>query len=311
MPSHPFCEYPKIKTLGDEENEGILQCNDLVISEKVDGSNVRFALRDGQIVFGTHHVVLGSIDLIPKKHLHRKVAEWILERVKPDDLKPEAVYFLEGFGEGLAHTIKYPVPLQAIGIDVWTWANAPDFDGGELRGRFVSANVAKQMFEGLGLSFVPILYQGNDRWTHESLKALLEVSQIYPGMPEGIVIKSYDHYNRWSRQLYAKLVRDEFKEALKTAWGVKKYVSSEPDLVEEFWPKARIDKKFHELVGAGSERSMKLVPVVAQLVYEDGWEENWRDIVTRRDKLDLKLLYDLVMRAVVKRLKQLLAEEAT
>jgi hypothetical protein len=251
------------------------------------------------------------LENIPKNHLHRIAAELIAAKVRPEDLNPNYVYYMEGFGKELRHTLYYPVESSVIGIDVWMWAEAPVFEGGELRGRFIRADLAKTEFERLGFRYVPLLYVGRDRWSHESLKALLVSSQMYQGVPEGIVIKAYDAVNKWGRQLFAKLVRDEFKEQMKAAWGTAKAVSPEPEIVDTYVTPARTAKKLHEVVGAGAEPSMKLVPIIGKLVYEDVWQENWRKLIYDiKQPLDFEVLRSRTFAVVAKHLKRLLAERA-
>ena len=294
---------------------------ELWITEKVDGTNVRFAVVDGAIIYGTHHTILGPLESIPRNHLHRVAAELIASKMAPDDLNPNYVYYAEAYGgseeetkagRALHHTIRYPAPVSVVGIDIWLWAEAPSFLGGELRGRFIRADLAKAEFERLGLPYVPILYSGRDHWSHESLRSLLVSSQMYPGVPEGICVKSYDAVNKWGRQLFAKLVRDEFKEQLKAAWGSPASASvahPEPGIVEAYVTPARIAKKFHEVVGAGAEPSMKLVPIVGKLVFEDYWEENWRTLIYDiRQPLDLGVLRAKTFAAVARHLKRMLSE---
>jgi len=310
-----FKEYPKIFALGSNENEGILTPGlELWITEKVDGTNFRFMFRNGGIVYGTHHTDLGYIDQIPKTHMHRVLAEIVESKVPVAELREGWVYFMEGFGGALKHTIAYPQPASLIGIDIWMWVTAPAFQGEESRGRLVRYELAKEEFERLGFGIVPLLYRGKEQWRPETLSALVGKSAFYEGKMEGIAIKGYDALNKYGRQLMGKVVADEFKEANKATFGQpggSKKVYVEPQLLEAYCRDARVRKKFHELLEGGVERSMKLVPVLGKMVYDDMWEEHWRDFAYLAVRVDMKDLRNLVYARVAKLLKILLLESAT
>jgi len=312
-----FKSYPKIFPLGSNENEGILTPGlELWITEKVDGTNFRFMLRNGGIVYGTHHTDLGYFDQIPKTHMHRVLAEIVESKVPVSELREGWVYFMEGFGGVLKHTIAYPRPASLIGVDIWMWVTAPAFAGEEVRGRFVRYELAKEEFARLGFETVPLLYRGKEQWKPEALAALIRKSTLYDGQMEGIAIKAYDALNKYGRQLMGKVVADVFKEANKAVFGDpsaggSKRVYVEPGLIEAYCPDARIRKKFHELIESGAERNMKLVPILGKRTYDDMWEENWRDFAYLAVRVDMKDLRNLVYAKVARLLKTLLLESAT
>lgn len=312
--TNEFKTYPKVFALDSNENEGILTPGlELWITEKVDGTNFRFMLRDGGIVYGTHHTDLGYLNQIPKTHMHRVLAEIIESKVPASDLREGFVYFMEGFGGVIKHTIAYPRPASLIGVDIWMWVTAPAFQGEEVRGRFMQHGLVKTEFERLGFETVPLLYRGKDQWKPEALAALVAKSAFYEGQMEGIVVKAYNDVNKYGRQMMAKVVTEEFKEANKAVFGSptggSKKVYVEPGLVEAYCPDARVRKKFHELIESGAERSMKLVPVLGKLVYDDMWEECWRDFAYLAVRVDMKDLRNLVYAKVAKMLKSLLEAE--
>lgn len=57
-------KYNKIKLLGHSDNDGILSNGDnITIQVKMDGSNTRFMLNDGKIIFGSRSIILGTEDV--------------------------------------------------------------------------------------------------------------------------------------------------------------------------------------------------------------------------------------------------------
>lgn len=304
-----FKKYPKVFTLGHKENEGILRSGALLhISEKVDGTNVRFKLRKGEVVYGTHNTQIGALDLVPKKHLQRPVCEYIDARIKADDLKPNYTYFGEGYGEGLKHTISYENPAAFVGFDVWLETSAA-FKVGESVGRFMSAGAARKEFERLGLPFVPTVFEGKENWSHDTLRALIGKSAYGDFEMEGIVIKAYDKVNKYGRQMMAKIVTDDFKEANKAAFGAaKKHQPLEQQIFNAYCTEPRIKKKYHALLEEGEERGMHLVPKLGALVFADILDEEIHEIAKLHGAIDLGVVRGLVLKECARSLKWILVE---
>lgn len=303
-------QYPKIYYLGHKENEGITEGHPrLNITEKIDGSNMRFWLADGGIHFGTHKTILGSLEMIleaHKKHMHRQAAQLVVDQIDADDLNPDYTYFVEMMM--IKHTLVYEDVPPIVGFDIWMEVEPPGWDKHEgSRGRFMQFDVAQKEFERLGVPTIPVLYDGKDHWRYDQLKALIGDSH-YGGKAEGIAIKSYDRFNRWGRQLFAKIVRDEFKEKLKATWGQKKFVGPEGNIVQTYCLPARIVKMILKLRDEGHEVAMELMKQLPRRVFDDMVEENWREIVYIRQPIDFKAVRRLLAKKCVSELRRFLAE---
>jgi hypothetical protein len=103
---------------------------------------------------------------------------------------------------------------------------------------------------------------------------------------EGIVFKNYD------KQIYAKFVRDKFKEANSLTFGgspkLNKVDDTEnTDFLFKYCTNPRIDKMIFKLIDEGNKLDMKLMSQLPKRIYIDIWEENWKEISDQRWKLDL------------------------
>ena len=305
-------KYSKIYHLGHKENFGIIAGNPaLIITEKFDGSNARFWLEDGTIMFGSHNVELGYAGQIPKKHMHRAFAQYILSKVKPEDLDPDYTYFGEMMS--MKHTLEYNDHCPPfIGFDIWVEAKAPgweqDKEGTITHGRFMEWTAARSIFDKLGLARTNPIYEGRDHWSADQLKALIGES-AYGLEMEGIVIKSYGVVNRYGRQIFAKIVREEFQEKNKAAFGEVKTVGPESAIVSAIYTRQRIAKKAHQLMEAGEELDLTMMKFLPKMVFDDGIEEEWREIVYIRKPIDFSLVRKLIAKKCVKTLRQMMMEQ--
>ena len=125
--------------------------------------------------------------------------------------------------------------------------------------------------------------------TRDQLDKILESNtfliQDGQGAGEGIVIKNYDYANKFGKQTWAKLVRNEFKEENRRAFGVpvlgtKKQIES--GLAELYCTKAFVDKtraKIENEVPGMMRRS--LIPRLLQTCFHDLVVEEIWDILKK------------------------------
>ena len=121
--------------------------------------------------------------------------------------------------------------------------------------------------------------------TYESLISLLEKTGQFlikdgEGNGEGIVIKNYQFFNKFSRQTWAKIVSNEFKERHVKAMGspeIKAKIGIENKIIDDFCTSAFIEKEFAKIVndkGGWSSKNtgMLLGKCFHELVTENSWE---------------------------------------
>ena len=84
---------------------------------------------------------------------------------------------------------------------------------------------------------------------------------------EGLVIKNYNRQNMYGRQIFAKIVNEDFKETNRAVFGkVKQDTGDTSNLVKLFCNEARIKKKVLYLINeegfAMDRKLMKKLPIL-------------------------------------------------
>jgi len=303
-----FKKYGKIKIVGDEENKGIFtNKNDkIIIQEKVDGGNFRFFIKDFKIIFGSRTQQLTSDDgedTNVQKNFQRCV-NYIREKYEEvKDISPDLSHLIF-YGECMVkHTITYD------------WETIPPFLGFDIydmkTGKYLDYKKMAIIYNNLGLTMVPLisicLVEEIDK-LDESIIPLTK----YPSpsskdlLAEGIVFKNY------KKQLFAKLVREKFKEKNREVFGgSKKWAKTDDEyFCAVYCTNARIDKCIFKLIDEGSKLDMTMMGNLLKMVYKDIWEENWNEISFSKKKIDLLNLKKLVSKRCLEVLKQSIINNA-
>ncbi len=334
-------KYGKIFNLGHKLNQGILSAGKLVVTEKVDGANFRFATGGGplggmmsqRIVYGTRRKELGPFEEIsdePCKKCQRHdiedcthtfyfVAKWIEENVDVDELEFGFTYFGEA---GIKHTLTYESMPPFTGIDIWVEGEELGFDRFEREGylaggRFVAWPFAKKIFERLGVPVVPTLWEGNaSEWAGKprDLETLIGPSYFGEVKAEGICLKNYDVVNEKGNQLRAKIKREEFQEMAKASFGTKpKGMPLSLEVAEAFCNEVRIDKAIDILtLEEGLALDMKLMKQLFKLVGDDILQEEILTIAQmsrQSGEFDFHAFYGIVAKKCANRLQEFMIEE--
>lgn len=271
-----FSKYSKIRQLGDEENKDIfLNSSDIIhIQEKVDGANFRFYINnDGIIIFGSRTQQLNSNegeDTNMQKNFMRCVNHI---RGCLGDKNLEQYKGLIFYGECMVkHTIGYD------------WENTPPFLGFDifdtLSDKFVSVEGMYGTYHNLGLVAVPLIKSILASEIKEFTDEDVPKSKFYGGQAEGVVFKNSE------KQIYAKYVRDAFKEKNKKEFGGnKKHAETDEDyFTAVYCTNARIEKIIWKLTDDGNKLHLSMMPLLIKAVYKDIWEENWSEIVSTKQK---------------------------
>lgn len=305
-----FKKYSKIKHLGHEENKDIFidPTDDIVIQEKMDGANFRFMLKDGQVIFGSRTQELHE----DKDHKYAKNFARCIEYVRKNiKLKSKEELMssigLIFYGECMVkHTMDYDwddIP-PFLGFDVFN----PDING--------YSSQAKEYFDVLGLQSVPhikIVKAGDIKEiTDKDVPcSWYAVPNSKDQQAEGIVFKNY------SKQIFAKYVRDKFKEENAEVFGGNPKYNKVGDtddnkLAHMYCTNPRIDKQIFRLLDEGKPLSMELMHYLPNNVYNDIMEEHWRDIThnKKKYKVDFKKLHLIITRRCLAVLRQVITNNA-
>jgi len=307
-----FIKYTDIERLGHEETFGMLDDPEdvIVIEEKIDGGNAQFRLWDGELLFGTrnNHFKVGIES--PQSKQFGTNARWVVDmlgnKLGADSgrgLNPDYIYFGEWCKK---HTINY------------NWDEMPAFIGFDilnvLSRVFLPYSAMVEEYTRLGIPTVPLLLKAKvSEVDITRLENFITKSAYYDGTMEGIVIKNYFRKNIYGRQMFAKLVTQNFKEANMAAFGgvggVKKVNDDTVQFMETFYTDARIRKAVHRLVDEGGQAmGRELMQHLPRAVVEDIWKEETWTIIKAFDNINFGLLKKQAPKLCLRVLDQMLME---
>lgn len=307
-----FKKYPDIERLGHDDNREILMYGDdtLVVEEKVDGGNGSFWIEeDGIIHFGSRNRDL-TIENDDKAFCRQQSQlKEHLQKMQEDGIKinPDYYYYIEWMA---VHTIRYTSAPFVIGLDIRLKRamNENDF------GLFLGRDTREQEFKRLNIENVPCIWRGKvSDFKKLNIRELIPKSKYYNGWAEGIVIKNYCRKAReGNHQLYAKLVRDEFKEDNKAVFGgVRQTTSDTQKIIEEFCTNARIRKAVLKFVNEDSlPLDLRLMSKVPSHVIKDILKEEFSTVYDKYKFIDFKEMRTKVPKLCLKIINEMMIEKA-
>lgn len=192
--------YPKVWNLGHKAVKDIFK-DPVYVQEKVDGSQFSFALVDGSLVCKSKNATrsLSSPDKLfaPAVETAKKLADF-------DLLDEGKVYRAEAMYAPCHNTLEYNRRPKG-GMVLF------DVEIGR-EDRLPPEKVISEA-QRLGIDAAPFLYHGEIDEL-DDLKSFLEEESFLGGARmEGIVVKNPERFNpKTSKQLMAKLVREDFRE---------------------------------------------------------------------------------------------------
>jgi hypothetical protein len=278
-----FTKYFHIDRLGTIENRELV--NDLnldcYVEEKIDGGAAVCLddLKRKEIVFGSRNRPL--VDGLENGQFKENI-EWVKNRIKEIKLNKKYLYYGEYIKK---HTIKYD------------FEKLPKFIGFDIKEKekdiFLTRKAKEKEFKRINLPVVPLLWEGKVKDLEPS--KLIATSVFDPTVTmEGIVIKTAK-LNKFDRPIYAKIVREEFKEDNKKAFGPSLDKSGACHTVEKYLTPARVNKEIHHLVYEENlklDRSlMKFLPIN---VCNDILREEILEIFKDEKEMDFKKFKQLV-----------------
>jgi hypothetical protein len=306
--------YPKIPRHNHPVIENFFEDGQAYVTEKYDGTNFRFTLYEerfqeyythpkfkdsvteldpetGDLIFGLKGTLRGTsqTDIEELDGNLNRIVNYLKSEVDKSQVKKlqskfgPLIFFCEGM---VYHTLDYGYlenpPPPIIGFDVYSFKDdsreeitpkpyEETFEG------FFETPTAMSLFEQINVpqaspsedvevmdleSFDPETYQ-------------VPESKLGDVKAEGVVFRKVDSFER------AKYVSPKFREMNNKSWG---YTEKEAETGEElfvaiFCPPARIRKMVMKLVNEeGYEFSRSIIEEVYPRVFDDIWEEEWREI---------------------------------
>jgi hypothetical protein len=289
-----FIKYHHIERFGRMETRDV-QFGDCYVFPKIDGTNASVWLHEGELMAGSRRRELST------EMDNAGFYEWAL---KQDQLKAllKAHPDWQVYGEWLV-----PHTLKTYREDAWKkfWI----FDvllKGE-NDRLISYEEYAPVLEEYGLDYIQPLCKierGDEYFLRELLEKNTFLIEDGKGAGEGIVLKNYVWRNKFGNQIWAKLVRNEFKEDNLKAFGVP-VVSGrreiESEIADEFVTEAFVNK-LRAKIELEEDQRAKIIPRLLQTAFYDLVnEEIWHIVKKKKNPtIDFKLLH----RYVVYRVKQ-------
>jgi hypothetical protein len=249
--------YPKVWAIGHAAVAELFY-DDVIVQEKVDGSQFSFGVFDGVLKMRSKGQEL-NIDA-PEK-MFENAAKTVFR------LKDKLVH-------GYTYRAEY---LQKPKHNVLAYDRTPEshimiFDINSGQESYLSYEEVEAEAKRLGLEVVPLLYSGKVS-SAVDLEKLLERTSVLGGQKiEGFVAKNYARFGKDKKALMGKFVSEAFKEKHKKTW--KEENPGQNDIVQlligQYRTPARWDKAIIHLREAGAlEGSPKDIGKIIKEVPKD------------------------------------------
>jgi len=231
--------YSKIFNLGHNALESLFIGN-VVVSEKIDGSQISFAVQDGEL----HCRSKGQELLVvaPEK-MFQKGIDAIHNLFEKGLLNEGWTYRGEFLRVPKHNTLEYArIPKNHIIL----------FDIDRGFENYMSPIELAAEAEKIGLESVPLMYQGPIEKASEVFKFLERESILGEQKIEGVVIKNYIQYGPDKKALMGKHVSEKFKEIHGKEW--KKNNPAQRDVVMQICDRYTTEARWQKAVQHMKER---------------------------------------------------------
>lgn len=273
-----FRKYDHVERFGTDEVEGI-EIGDVLVFPKLDGTNASMWLGDARSSGLDYFVRTASrnreLSLVNDNAGFAAWADSDEDRVLKLLIENPSWNI---YGEWLVqHTIKHyrdDVWRKFWVFDVWC----------RDRHRYIHYDEYEPILKAVGFDVI----EPKTRYTSPpSMEQLLvecatNTYLMQDGhVGEGIVVKNYEWVNKYGRQPWAKLVRNEFKEENRRAFGTTEKEgekSVEGEITEKYVTPTLVEKTLAKIMLEETERR-KIIPRLLQTVFYDlVREESWNFI---------------------------------
>lgn len=275
-------KFNSIPRIGRAEN--LFNTGHLVIQEKMDGANFRFARSedvdvdsgfDSGLVYGSKNVEFHDRENLNGSFEH--AVDFVENNVDLDvldDFANETNDTLVFYGEAMhPHTVHYTTNIPSVLLfDIYHVEDA----------LFCDPSFVETFVTELGLETVPYLERGIDATEFSIEDYEFESSRWYDEesegpKTEGIVIKNPETSAR------AKYRTEEFTEVHGTAKQSNATAANRDDSTElalKFTTEARVTKKIFKLRDHGHDVEMQMMPILWERVFQDIINEEYETIFT-------------------------------
>lgn len=291
-------KYMDIIRYGKASTQGIIKEGDKIsITEKIDGANASFTVDKEN----TNGVSCYSRRLIlNEENTLRGFYKWVNDNIVPikDKLNPNYRYI----GEWLvSHKVQYQEDKyqQFYMFSIWD----------ENKEEYVSDEIVISEAERLGLKTVEYFYIG-DFISYEHMSSFIGKSNItkMPDTGEGIVVKNSNYFDKYGKQVFVKLVSENFAEIQKQKLPKNPNIhEKEVAIIKTVLTKPRVDKLMHKLIDENEltrdefviENMKKLIKLLGNRVYEDMIKEE-NEILDQFEEKILKKQIGKILPQIIK-----------
>lgn len=227
--------YPSIYNLGHKAVLDIFNTDNVVMEEKVDGSQFSFGLDDrGALQCKSKSA---NIDLDNPNKLFAGAVDTAKQLATAGKLKPGRTYRAEALCRPKHNVLKYDRrPTGDIIL----------FDVDDNNQNYLLPAEKKVEGDQLGLEVVPTFHFGKvNSW--EEFKHLMDRESVLGGCKiEGVVIKNYDLFGPDKKVLMAKFVSEAFKEVHRREW--KNNNPTKGDVIQQLCDELRTQQRWEKAV---------------------------------------------------------------
>lgn len=264
-----FKSYMHVERYGNSEVEGI-EHGTCFVFPKIDGTNASVWLGDdGEVKAGSR-----TRQLTPDGSDNAGFCAWVLQQENLKAyLRANPTHRL--YGEWLV-----PHTLKTYRQDAWRRFWVFDVQADDI---YLSYDVYNVELQKYNLDFVVPMFRAENihlEYLHKALEKNTFLIQEGAGLGEGVVVKNYDFINRYGHVVWAKVVRQEFKEENAKTFGITTIGLNEPvekRIADKFVTEAMVEKVYAKIVNEIGGWESKYIPrllntVFYDLIKEETWE---------------------------------------
>lgn len=283
-----YMRYQHIERYGNDEVDGI-NIGTCYVFPKIDGTNASVWLGDdGQIKAGSRTRELSRESDNAGFYAYIQTSEKLLRFFS----KYPGVRL---FGEWL-------VPHSLKTYENSAWRKFYIFDTCREDGILIPYDEYQPMIHEFDLDYIPALKIFTNA-SVDDFRAYLEVNKFLiqenQGIGEGIVIKNYAYRNKYGRQVWAKMVTNDFKTKNLKTFGASHSVKYllEQTIIDEYLTGAFLDKELAKIVQTQGGWNSKCVPEFLGRIYHEFVSEELWNIVRehKNPTIDFKKLQQVLI----------------
>lgn len=266
-----FRPYMHVEKFGNDEVDGI-ELGRCYVFPKIDGTNASVWHCDGKMCCGSRKREL-SLDADNQGFMDAATNNDNLMRLVFDNKR------LRFYGEWLV-----PHTLRVYRDDAWRQFYVFDVYCDDEH-RYLHYDEYKPLLESYGVEYIPpqaIVENADHGKFLQELDRNTFLIDDGNGFGEGVVIKNYDYRNRFGRTVWAKIVRNEFKERNQRTMGAPEKIFSknvESRIAEMCVTRPLIDKVYAKIVNdRGSWNSTCIGQLLGTVYHDVVTEELWNAI---------------------------------